>query len=257
MSQIRYRTDAEYEEHFRTVFATAVQRNLRSDKPVAELSGGRDSSSIVCMADDIIARGNGDTPRLDTISYYDDSEPNWNERPYFTKVEERGLAPAGTSTSARRIPDKIPAPEPQPESVHNRFVSTPGYDGRTSPQIRMCMASQGNRVVLSGIGGDEVMGGVPTPVPELENLLARAQFGVLAHQLKIWALEEKALVPSVWEAARDFLSRTRGCPETHATGPMAPSQLCAALLDSTDRLPLQNEAIRSLAKLPGQREHTG
>ena len=41
------------------------------------------------MADTIIARGAADTPRLDTISYYDDSEPNWNERPYFTKVEEK------------------------------------------------------------------------------------------------------------------------------------------------------------------------
>ena len=48
-----------------------------------------DSSSIVCMADTIIARGAAETPRLDTISYYDDSEPNWNERPYFTKVEEK------------------------------------------------------------------------------------------------------------------------------------------------------------------------
>jgi len=87
---IRYRTDAEYEEHFRTVFAKAVQRHLRSDLPVlSELSGGRDSASIVCMADTIIARGIAETPRLDTISHYDDSEPHWNERPYFTKVEEK------------------------------------------------------------------------------------------------------------------------------------------------------------------------
>lgn len=67
------------------------------------------------------------------------------------------------------------------------------------------MASQGNRVVLSGIGGDEVMGGVPTPAPELENLLARAQFCALAHQLKIWALEKrKPWFHLFWEAARGF-----------------------------------------------------
>jgi asparagine synthase (glutamine-hydrolysing) len=66
-STIRYRTDVEYEEHFRTVFTTAVQRNLRSDRPVlAELSGGRDSSSIVCMADEIIARGNA-APRYNLV----------------------------------------------------------------------------------------------------------------------------------------------------------------------------------------------
>jgi asparagine synthase (glutamine-hydrolysing) len=205
-NKIRYRTEAEYEEHFRVVFARAVQRKLRSDRPVlAELSGGRDSSSIVCMADTIIARGAADTPRLDTISYYDDSEPNWNERPYFTKVEEQRGRTGWHINVGAQDQETIPALEPPPESSRRRFSPTPGYDGRTSPQIRMCMASKGNRVVLSGIGGDEVMGGVPTPVPELENLLARAQFGDLAHQLKIWALEKRRpWFHLFWEAARGF-----------------------------------------------------
>ena len=205
-NKIRYRTEAEYEEHFRVVFAKAVQRKLRSDRPVlAELSGGRDSSSIVCMADTIVARGVADTPRLDTISYYDDSEPNWNERPYFTKVEEkRGRTGWHINVGAQNS-EKIPEPESPPGSPHGRFVPTPGYDGRTPPQFRMCMASQGNRVVLSGIGGDEVMGGVPTPAPELENLLARAHFVALAHQLKVWALEKrKPWFHLFWEAAREF-----------------------------------------------------
>jgi asparagine synthase (glutamine-hydrolysing) len=204
--KIRYRTDTEYEEHFRTVFATAVQRKLRSDRPVlAELSGGRDSSSIVCMADTIIVRGTADTPRLDTISYYDDSEPNWNDHPYFTKVEEKRGRTGWHINVGTQDSGKKPTPEPPIESPHGRFVPTPGYDGRTSPQMRMCMASQGNRVVLSGIGGDEVMGGVPTPAPELENLLARAQFGILAHQLKVWALEKrKPWFHLFWEAARGF-----------------------------------------------------
>jgi asparagine synthase (glutamine-hydrolysing) len=205
--KIRYRTDAEYEEHFRTVFATAVQRTLRSDRPVlAELSGGRDSSSIVCMADTVVSPGASDAPRLDTISYYDDSEPNWNERPYFTKVEEkRGRTGWHIDVCPQDHPEEIPSPEPPPESPRGRFVPTPGYDGRTSAQIRACMVSQGNRVVLSGIGGDEVMGGVPTPTPELENLLARAQFGALAHQLKVWALQKrKPWFYLCWEAARGF-----------------------------------------------------
>jgi asparagine synthase (glutamine-hydrolysing) len=69
----------------------------------------------------------------------------------------------------------------------------------------MCLASQGNRVILSGIGGDEVMGGVPTPAPELADLLATAQFGALAHQLKLWALEKrKPWFHLFWEAARGF-----------------------------------------------------
>ena len=205
-NKIRYRTDAEYEDHFRTIFAEAVRRKLRSDQPVlAELSGGRDSSSIVCMADTVIASGTAATPRLDTFSIYDDSEPNWNERPYFTKVEEkRGRAGWHVNVGVQDS-GTIPALDPSPESPRDRFVPTPGNDGHTSPQLRTCMLSQGHRVVLSGIGGDEVMGGVPTPVPELENLLARAQFGALAHQLKVWALQmRKPWFHLFWEAARGF-----------------------------------------------------
>jgi len=38
---IRYRSDADYEEHFREVFGKAVLRRLRADSPIlAELSGG-------------------------------------------------------------------------------------------------------------------------------------------------------------------------------------------------------------------------
>jgi len=204
--KIRYRTDADYEEHFRTVFAKAVQRKLRSDRPIlAELSGGRDSSSIVCMADTVIARGVAETPRLDTISNYDDSEPNWNERPYFTKVEEKRGRTGWHVNVGPQDPEKKTATEPPLKSPNDRFVPTPGYDGRTSPQISMCLASQGNRVVLSGIGGDEVMGGVPTPTPEFEDLLARARFGALARQLKVWALEKKKpWFHLFWEATRDF-----------------------------------------------------
>jgi len=158
------------------------------------------------MADELIGRGEGHTPRLDTISYYDDFEPNWNERPYFTKVEEKRGRTGWHVNVGVQDPRQIPASEARPESLlHHRFVSTPGSDGRTSPEVRACLAAQGNRVVLSGIGGDEVMGGVPSPAPELENLLARAQFGALARQLKVWALEKrKPWFHLFWETARGF-----------------------------------------------------
>ena len=202
-NRIRYRTDAEYEEHFRFVFAEAVRRRLRSDSPIlAELSGGMDSSSIVCMADTIIAHGAAATPRLDTLSYYDDSEPNWNERPYFTKVEEkRGRTGTHIDVGSQES-FKF-------EFDSDHFAATPGSCGgrssETGKQFAACMTSQGNRVVLSGIGGDEVMGGVPTPTPELEDLLARAKFRTLAHQLKVWALNKrKPWFYLLFEAARGF-----------------------------------------------------
>jgi asparagine synthase (glutamine-hydrolysing) len=205
--EIRYRSDPEYEEHFRTVFRKAVQRRLRSDMPVlAELSGGRDSASIVCMADLVIACGGAETPRLDTVSYYDDSEPNWNERPYFARVEaKRGRVGWHIDVGAQLLDEKL-------ESISNSedpvlcSLANPDTGGRTWPQMAMCLSSRGNRVVLSGIGGDEVMGGVPTPIPELEDLLAGARLRALAHQLKAWALEKrKPWFHLFFEAARGFL----------------------------------------------------
>jgi asparagine synthase (glutamine-hydrolysing) len=197
--RIRYRTDAQYEEHFRAVFAEAVRRRLRSDSPIlAELSGGMDSSSIVCMADTIISRGTAETPRLDTISYYNDSEPNWNERPYFTKVEEkRGRTGCHIDAAAEQKAGL--------ESNSERFAVAPGTGGHADERFVECLTSCGSRVVLSGIGGDEVTGGVPTPAPELEDLLARGHFRRLAHQLKVWALNKrKPWFHLFFEAARGF-----------------------------------------------------
>jgi asparagine synthase (glutamine-hydrolysing) len=68
---------------------------------------------------------------------------------------------------------------------------TPAETGRNSHaylQLAACLKHSGSRVLLSGIGGDEVLGGVPNPIPELADLLASGRIGALAHQLRVWAL---------------------------------------------------------------------
>jgi asparagine synthase (glutamine-hydrolysing) len=201
--EIRYRSEAEYEEHFRSVLSKAVQRRLRSDRPIlAELSGGMDSSSIVCVADALIARGEAAAPKIDTITYYADSEPNWNELPYVRKVEEkrgRGgwhINVGAQGSSKFEVENKGIATTPgsivQPSEAWNAFVE--------------CLSSQGNRVLLSGIGGDEVTGGVPTPLPELADLLARGKLRTLFRQLILWALHKrKPWFYLLFEAAQLFL----------------------------------------------------
>jgi asparagine synthase (glutamine-hydrolysing) len=186
--RIRYRTDAEYEDHFRTVFQESVRRRLRSRGPVlAELSGGIDSSSIVCVADALIADRRAETKRLDTISYFDDLEPNWNERPYVSEIEKRRGRAGFHIDLAANTPFAYSAEKA-------RFRAGPGSHSAIAPSARLraeCLRAAGYRVVLSGIGGDEVTGGVPTPVPELADLLVRARFRMLAHQLKSWALSKR------------------------------------------------------------------
>jgi len=215
---VRYRSDGEYEEHFRAVFFKAVQRRLRSDAPVlAELSGGRDSSSIVCAADEIIARGEAEAPRLDTISYYDDSEPNWNERPYFTSVEKKRGHLGWHINASWEIKVKSPDSEACPTSYP--FVPTSRHNHRVSTEMRMCLASNGNRVILAGIGGDEIVGGVPTPIPELQDLIVTAQFGLLGRRLIAWALaKRKSCFQLLLETITGFLPFTSlGLP--HYMGP--------------------------------------
>jgi asparagine synthase (glutamine-hydrolysing) len=214
--RIRYRTDAEYEEHFRAAFAKAVHRRLRADQPIlAELSGGLDSSSIVCMADNLIARGEADTPRLDTISWYDDSydhvEPDTNELHWITKVEEkRGRAGHHINVRELKVQGIVSRTSFIPEFDSDRFAATPSPNKELPEHFKQYAAHMllnKHRVTLSGIGGDEVTGGdAPTPTLELRDLLARARFLALARQLKTWATKMRTPpLPLLWKAVRGFL----------------------------------------------------
>lgn len=201
--RIRYQHDAPYEEHFRALLAQAVRRRLRSATPVlAELSGGLDSSSIVCIADNLVRDGSAEAPRLDTISFFDDSEPTWNERPFFTKVEQRRGRPGCHIELSDEDAFHF-------ELDHGRFAATPAHGGlptNASRRFADWIKTQGHRVVLSGIGGDEILGGVPTAIPELQDLLLRGHLFNLAHRMKSWALtNRKPLLHLFFEIVRGFL----------------------------------------------------
>jgi asparagine synthase (glutamine-hydrolysing) len=222
---IRYRNDAEYEEHFRTALATAVQRRLRSDRPVlAELSGGMDSSSIVCIADLIIGTGVQEgtryspiapsaveCPRLDTLTWFDESKPYWGELPHFTKVEEKRGRIGHHINAAELIEDHSPMPFGA-EFANDSFAATPIPNSRPSDFFKQNAAyinSRGYRVTLSGIGGEFTGDGVPTPTPELQNLLVRARFFTLHRQLNAWADKMQATrLPLLRDAIRGFFSTT-------------------------------------------------
>src|SRR5258708_4785135 len=50
--QLRYQSDAEYDDQFLSLFGQAVERRSEPDtRALAQLSGGVDSTSIVCMSD--------------------------------------------------------------------------------------------------------------------------------------------------------------------------------------------------------------
>jgi asparagine synthase (glutamine-hydrolysing) len=186
-SRINYRKDADYEKHFLTLFQQSVERRTGPGAPIlAQLSGGMDSTSIVCLSDHLRReRGAAPADLLTTISYYDDSEPNWNERPYFTAVEaSRGKAGfhIDVSTFERSWQPANPA--------KGRYL-LPGGDASTlsrESDFVNLVSCGGFRCILSGVGGDEVLGGVPNPLPELGNYLVTLRLSLLLRTSMHWCL---------------------------------------------------------------------
>ena len=203
---IRHRHDRDYEEQFYLIFREAVRRRMDSSNPIlAELSGGMDSSSIVCAADSLLSAGNCQTPRLDTITYFDAQEPNWDELPYAQIVEQR------RGRSGTHI-DVGPESFVQEEPTRNRFrmIPTSPYARSSAADcFRQLLSGGGYRVVLSGLGGDELLGGVPTPVPELADLLVGLELRQFLARSFDWALAKRKPILTLWSSVlRQFLPRS-------------------------------------------------
>jgi len=192
---IRYSTDIQYEEHFFSVFREAVRRRIDSPEPIlAELSGGMDSSSIVCMADSLLAEGHSLTPRIDTVTYCDAKELTWDEMPMVSKVE------TGRGRIGHHMEIGLSDDAPH-EAKPDRFQTVPTSLGATNgaAQAFASLVSRGgHRVILSGLGGDEILGGVPTPIPELADLVARGRFAAFVRQSMRWAIAKKKPVIALW-----------------------------------------------------------
>jgi asparagine synthase (glutamine-hydrolysing) len=205
---IRYSSDEEYDEHFLELFGRAVARRDGPGAPIiAELSGGMDSTSIVCMSDRNRRKFDPTGELLDTISYYDDSEPGWNEKPYFSIVEkQRGKTGIHIDTSSM-----VPSFAPHSHSQGQYFL--PGPDSSTPERenkIRSSTQDRGCRSILSGIGGDEVLGGVPSPQTELTAYLVAGDLWLLLRRATKWCLTDRSpLAVMLYEAAKHALSLYR------------------------------------------------
>lgn len=184
---IRHGKDAEYEEQFRHLFRQSIRRRLTHDYPViAELSGGLDSSSIVCMAADLLTSGVASTPRLDMVTYYSQREPGGDERPYVAKIEQK----VGRSSSYINVD----ADEDFFRDHFADFEPTPVWHSSHShaaAAFKAIASSQGYRAVLSGVGGDELLGGIPNPRPLLADLLEKCNFSELFQQAIKWSMVKR------------------------------------------------------------------
>ena len=190
---VRYRNDREYEEHFLFTFRNAVRRRANCNgRILAELSGGMDSSSIVCVADqfsDVPAR-----ERIDTVTYFDSAEPNWDELPYATTVEEK----RGRTGHHIDIGPQQCLSEDRISHGFQALPMAPYARSSAAGTFDRIVAENGYCVVLSGLGGDELLGGVPTPLPELADLAACLRGIRFARQSFRWALAKKKHLLGLW-----------------------------------------------------------
>ena len=180
---IRFKHDDEYEEAFRDLFTSAVRAALRTDRPVlADLSGGLDSSSIVCMGHQLIWTGQAQAPSLQTVSLVYDESRTCDERKYIGYVE-RHIGAKGNHLLEDDY--RILSPDAAEPSIGGPNFFYPFAEYYRAKKETMDQI--GARVALCGRGGDQILNSNPDPSPELGDLLRSAKPVQLHKRLGMWS----------------------------------------------------------------------
>jgi len=237
-SRILYRRDNEYDEHFCPSFAppsNAEQFPVRQFS--AQLSGGMDSTAIVCISDQARRAADSTAKLLDTLSYYDDSEPHWDERVYFSITEmHRGKKGIHVDSSAFRWTFDLPAATESTDCFPGFYPRCIGkeelLETRIGPGGVPCdlVRNRRRRVAWRSSDSASRTGRLPSPDHDLPRLLSKA----LA-----WSLSSRS---SMLQMLRDTLMYERSLyrPRTVAPGAIPPwirpqiRDLCGNLLRQED-----------------------
>lgn len=155
---------AELQERARHAFLGAVRRHLVADVPVgAFLSGGVDSGSLVGLMRDA---GQNDIQTV-TIAFDEFTGKHDNEAPLASRV----AALYGTRHTTRTVSQQE-FTEDLPRIVD--AMDQPTIDGVNTWFVSKAAHELGLKVVISGTGGDELLGGYPSfrDIPRWVRLLA-------------------------------------------------------------------------------------
>lgn len=181
--EVRYARDEEYAEQFRHLFRAAVACRLRSDRPVwSELSGGLDSSSVIFMADRIQADEGSSAPPIKTLSFVHHPSVTFFDHRFIEAVEKaRGCEGIHLDGGGNWISLASPEESLIPAPITTICVSD------LHRHFRQRMKDEGARVLLSGLGGDQVTWSNLEPGPELGDLLFDFSPVQLHHRLQVWS----------------------------------------------------------------------
>jgi asparagine synthase (glutamine-hydrolysing) len=192
-------SEDEAAERFRALFSDAVRVHLRSDVPVGScLSGGLDSSSIVCLMADLLGARNGGA-RVNTVSACY-AEKSVDEKPFMDAVVEQTNA----------LPHYV---FPRAEDVFARAAEITWHQdepfGSTSIFAQWCVFEEARRsgikVMLDGQGADEQLAGYHSGFHYyLSDLARRGCWPMLArtigerarmHGVPVWEQVQRLIVP--------------------------------------------------------------
>lgn len=152
-STINMDSDEEYARKYLEIFKDAIKCRLRSAFPTGfELSGGLDSSSIVCTAKKLLSEYETDLKVIDTFSIVSDDFPPIDERYYIKKVSETG----GIVTHFI-LCDEVNLIENMETIL--RYQEEPFFTPFMTVLWKFYqeMQEKGKRIVLTGVGGDAVV----------------------------------------------------------------------------------------------------
>ena len=189
---IRYRQPSEYEEQLRALFADAVRCRLRSPGPVlAELSGGLDSSSIVCMAHQLVQNGSVENRRIVTLSLEHEGSI---DTPFYTAVEKFcGFESIHVDVADHPFLTEAPAGS-----------ATPGMGQRLHAHNAEIARRIGAETYLTGKLGDLVMGNLWDNSDQVAGLLRRGRAAEALRQSLAWS--KLLRVPIWWVLGKAILS---------------------------------------------------
>ena len=176
--ELQLRSDDAYAEAFRELFIEAVHCRLRTAFPVGSmLSGGMDSSSVTCVARQLLAR-EGDR-RLQTFSAVFDEVTECDERHFIDSVlAQNSVEPHyvhGDQISPLADLDRVLWHQDEPFYAPNLFLTWNLYQAA---------ARQSVRIVLDGFDGDTT---VSHGEGYLDELASAGQWCTLAAAIRAYS----------------------------------------------------------------------
>ena len=175
---VRFRRLEEYDEAFRELWSDAVRVRLRTQQPIwAELSGGIDSSSVVCTADALMRAGRVEARSMGLISHATFDSPEGDERRFIADIEGR----VGTRSDVFGVEEHRDLIDEEWD-----WVSPFAARGVLLACLRH-VRRHGGRIVLSGRMGDAITGCQPdNSLSVFDDLEANGLLAALA-SMRRWA----------------------------------------------------------------------